>query len=110
MRFDRIEGVTATSTTTLGSEALGGTANTGLIGQTGQVGQVGEIPGMFDPAVWSQKVRLPLPMPNFKHRLMLREFERFYTDRTVPEQSTSGPRRRVVVEERLVYAEVFALG
>lgn len=110
VRFDRIEGVTATSTTTLGSEALGGTANTGLIGQTGQVGQVGEIPGMFDPAVWSQKVRLPLPMPNFKHRLMLREFERFYTDRTVPEQSTSGPRRRVVVEERLVYAEVFALG
>ena len=76
----------------------------------GQTGQVGEVSGMFDPAVWSQKVRLPLPMPNFKHRLMLREFERFYTDRTVTEQSTSGPRRRVVVEERLVYAEVFALG
>jgi len=40
---------------------------------------------------------------------MVREFERYYTDRTVPETRAGAVRRRVVIEERLVYAEVFAL-
>ena len=40
---------------------------------------------------------------------MVREFERYYTDRTVPETRAGAVRRRMVVEERLVYAEVFGL-
>jgi hypothetical protein len=41
---------------------------------------------------------------------MLREFERFYTDRTVPEVRAGAVRRRRVIEERLVYATLFELG
>jgi hypothetical protein len=42
-------------------------------------------------------------------RLCLREFERFYTDRTVPQVYAGRTQRAKVVEERLVYAEFFAV-
>ena len=42
-------------------------------------------------------------------RLMLREFERYYTDRTVSEKVGAVTRQRRVIEERLVYAAVFDL-
>ena len=40
---------------------------------------------------------------------MIREFEQFYSDRTVPERKGSAVHRRRVIEERLVYSAVFDL-
>jgi hypothetical protein len=78
-------------------------------------GPIGELAGLsprwplIDPPVWSLAATLP-PLPTDRPaRLMVREFERFYTDRTVPENTSGMVHRRVVVEERLVYAEVFSL-
>jgi hypothetical protein len=65
---------------------------------------------LIDPPVWSLAASLPALPTDRPARLMLREFERFYTDRTVPENLAGKSGRRVVIEERLVYAEVFALG
>ena len=62
---------------------------------------------MFEPPIWSRSATLPAVPTGRVGRLMLREFERFYTDRTVPEKKGSKTHRRIVVEERLVYAEVF---
>lgn len=42
-------------------------------------------------------------------RLMLREFERFYTDHIVPEHVGSTTYSRRIVEERLVYADIVEL-
>jgi len=39
----------------------------------------------------------------------VREYERYYTDSTVPEQRAGAVRQRRVVEERLVYSAVFDL-
>ncbi len=64
---------------------------------------------LFDPAIWTASAQVPSIDRGREGRLMLREFERFYTDRTVPEMRVGRPRRRVVVEERLVYAELFEL-
>lgn len=65
-------------------------------------------PGLFDPVIWQAGVPLP-DVGGKPARLVLREFERYYTDRTVPEQHGSSTWRRRVVEERLVYAEIFPL-
>lgn len=65
-------------------------------------------PLQFDPAVWEASVLVPAQTAGFKHRLLLREFERFYTDRTVPDADKPNW-RRVVIEERLVYAETFEI-
>lgn len=59
-----------------------------------------------DPTIWSRSVNLPSPS-GAPERLMLREFERYYTDRTVPETVSGRVHRRRVIEERLVYASVF---
>ena len=42
-------------------------------------------------------------------RLALREYERYYTDRTVPEGRGASLLRRRVVEERLVFTTLFDL-
>jgi hypothetical protein len=42
-------------------------------------------------------------------RLAVREYERYYTDRTVPEFRAGAVRQRRVVEERLVYTAFFDL-
>lgn len=68
-----------------------------------------DIIGALDPAVWSTEATLPATGGKTA-RLMLREFERFYTDRTVPEVRSGAVRRRRVIEERLVYATLFELG
>lgn len=66
------------------------------------------IVGVSDPAVWDVRATVK-PPPGRPARLVLREFERYYTDRTVP----AGPniqgkgQRRRVIEERLVYSEFF---
>lgn len=64
---------------------------------------------LIDPPVWTLTATLPALPTDRPARLMLREFERYYTDRTVPESRAGATRRRIVVEERLVYAEVFGL-
>ncbi|MDB5819263.1 MAG: hypothetical protein JWQ11_2903, partial [Rhizobacter sp.] len=59
--------------------------------------------------LWSASLRL-LDLPTDRPvRLCLREFERFYTDRTIPQVFGGKTQRAKVVEERLVYAEFFAV-
>jgi hypothetical protein len=65
------------------------------------------IPGFFDPAVWSATATLPATTG--PARLVLREFERYYTDRTVQTDFVSEPHPRRIIEERLVYSEFFPL-
>lgn len=62
------------------------------------------LPGLFDPAIFSASVTLPAT--SGASRLMIREFERFYSDRTLPERAAGAMRRRRIVEERLVYAAI----
>lgn len=63
---------------------------------------------LMEPKLWSFSAEVPSTGSN-PARLMLREFERYYTDRTVPERSGSTTHQRRVIEERLVYATVFDL-
>jgi hypothetical protein len=66
-------------------------------------------PGLLlDPQMWSTKVSLPATGGK-PARLLLREFERYYTDRSVPEKVGNSTYRRRVIEERLVYAAIFPL-
>jgi len=59
----------------------------------------------FDPPFWEASASLSRGRGG-PRRLMLREFERFYTDRGVTDVRKRGHSRRVI-EERLVYAETF---
>ncbi len=61
-----------------------------------------------DPEIWDADVDIP-DTQDRPARLMIREFERYYTDRTVPERRGSAIHRRRVIEERLVYSAVFNL-
>ena len=63
---------------------------------------------VFDPALWQTTVTLP-DTGGKPARLAVREFERYYTDRTIPEFKGGATRQRRVVEERLVYTAFFAL-
>jgi hypothetical protein len=60
--------------------------------------------------LWSVNATVPAIPQGRPARLCLREFERYYTDRTVPQSFAGKVQRAKVVEERLVYAEFFALG
>jgi hypothetical protein len=72
----------------------------------------GSILPLLDPAFWEKRVTLPADAQGPLARLVLREFERYYSDQSVQEARLSlqqnAPRRRVV-NERLVYAEYFTL-
>jgi hypothetical protein len=57
---------------------------------------------------WSVNATLP-PNTGRQTRLMLREFERFYTDNVRPERVGGATHQRRIVEERLVYAAEFEL-
>lgn len=61
---------------------------------------------LFDPAIWQGRATFSATDP-LPYRLVLREFERYYTDRTVPERHGDKVLARRVVEERLVYTEFF---
>ena len=63
---------------------------------------------LLEPKIWDHEGALP-DYGEGPARLMLREFERYYTDRTVPERRGGSAHRRRVIEERLVYAAIFAL-
>ncbi|MHB1191494.1 MAG: hypothetical protein ACYC6F_00485 [Longimicrobiales bacterium] len=81
------------------------------LGAEVSLGRIERVPGigaLIDPEIWQTSVTLP-STGGKPARLMLREFERYYTDRTVPERKDGEVRRRRVIEERLVYAAVFDL-
>jgi hypothetical protein len=63
---------------------------------------------VFDPALWQTTVTLP-DTAGKPARVAVREFERYYTDRTIPEVRGGATRQRRVVEERLVYTAFFTL-
>lgn len=67
------------------------------------------VSALLDPDIWQHDFELGTLGLGKRHRLMLREFERFTTDRTVPAPDLGAGRRRVVIEERLVYADLFEL-
>jgi hypothetical protein len=62
---------------------------------------------LIDPVIW--QAGITLPAFSGKGRLVLREFERYYTDRTIPDRRGEVVYRKRVVEERLVYTEFFPL-
>jgi hypothetical protein len=70
--------------------------------------EIGPIGTLIDPVVWEATVTLP-NVGNKPARLAVREYERYYTDRTVPQKRGDQTFRRRVVEERLVYTELFDL-
>lgn len=130
LRFDRTEariavGTTASAATAAASPSAAAAAATRVTPvsaasaasaavTTRPVGDlitmVPSAPSVFiDPPVWALTVKQPTLPTDRPSRLMLREFERYYTDRTVPEVRAGKTLRRIVVEERLVYAEVFAV-
>ena len=78
-------------------------SSTASLGLQGQVAHS----ELFDPVIWQASV--VVPAFSGKGRLVLREFERYYTDRTVPDKRGSVTYRKRVVEERLVYSEFFPL-
>lgn len=87
---------------------LGAVVDLDTVVDVGNVATRPDIIFTLDPAVWSAEATLP-SIAGKPARLMLREFERFYTDRTVPDMRAGAVRRRRVIEERLVYATVFDL-
>jgi hypothetical protein len=62
----------------------------------------------LDPPFWQASVTLA-PAGDRPRRLMLREFERFYSDHIQPQQAAGATRQRRVIEERLVFADIIAL-
>ncbi len=81
---------------------------TGPIVTPTQPGGVVVLPDLFDPIVWQATATLP-SITGKVARLALREFERYYTDRTVPEKVGTATWRRRVTEERLVFTTFFDL-
>ena len=63
---------------------------------------------LLDPVIWSASVAVP-DRGGKPARIAVREYERYYTDGSVPEQRAGALRRRRIVEERLVYTAFFAL-
>lgn len=63
---------------------------------------------IVEQPIWSQRAPLPRLEAGWRYRVLLREFERYYTDRTVPDPRKA-TWRRLLVEERLVYVEAIGL-
>lgn len=61
----------------------------------------------IDPPFWEATAKLPAAGDR-PRRLMLREFERYYTDGALPDPRRRSSLRRII-EERLVYAETFEI-
>ncbi len=71
-------------------------------------GQEEVIADPIESALFQSSVTLP-DTGGKPARVVAREYERYYTDRTVPEDRAGATRRRRVVEERLVYTAFFGL-
>jgi hypothetical protein len=81
----------------------------GVVGATQpSLVEAGIVGPIVDPAIWETTVTLP-NVGDKPARLAVREYERYYTDRTVPEFRAGAVRQRRVVEERLVYTAFFDL-
>jgi hypothetical protein len=99
-------------------DRLGRRVDLGAVIDLGSIGayEAGVIAGfdsaifgdLFDPAIWQQTVAIP-EIGGKPARIAVREYERYYTDRSVPEFRAGATRRRRVVEERLVYTALFDL-
>ena len=63
---------------------------------------------LFDPAIWQGRATFAATDPA-PYRLVVREFERYYSDRSIPERHGNKVLQRRVVEERLVYTEFFPI-
>jgi len=87
---------------------LGGVITTGTptTGITTTVG--GGIVTLLDPTIWQTTITLPA-VSGKPARLVVREFERYYTDRWIPQATAGFTHKRRVVEERLVYTAFFNL-
>jgi hypothetical protein len=104
----------AAATGVLGRLAPGHALNLGRVGAMGRpagaiserdVSHFGEL---IDPTLWSTTVNVP-DLGGKPARIAVREYERYYSDRTVSEQRAGAMRKRRVVEERLVYTSFFDL-
>jgi hypothetical protein len=91
------------SATSAASSSTSITSATSAAGLQAQLAQL----ELIDPVIWQPSVTLPAF--SGKGRLVLREFERYYTDRTIPDKRGDLVFRKRVVEERLVYSEFFPL-
>jgi len=97
-------------------EVLGKTVETRASGtvQLGSTVELGRIPDIagpilrLDPAFWEAAVTLAAADQR-PRRLMLREFERFYSDHVLTERKTGQTDYRRVIEERLVFAHIVPL-
>jgi hypothetical protein len=85
----------------LGTAITAGTPTTGIT----TVG--GGVLTLIDPTIWQTTITLPV-VSGKPARLVVREFERYYTDRWI-NQVGIGLHQRRVVEERLVYTAFFNL-
>ena len=83
--------------------ALGATASNAATAAE----SLANIPIRREDPIW--EATATLPAFSGPARLVVREFERYYTDRTVPERVAGVVRQRRVVEERLVYSEFFTI-
>jgi hypothetical protein len=116
----RVAGVTPPTTTTTVRDRLGlradlaAAVNLGRLGGADVVRAISPairdvaIGDLIDPAIWTSTVTLP-DTGGKPARVAVREYERYYTDRTVPERRGNATFRRRVVEERLVYTAFFDL-
>jgi hypothetical protein len=95
-------------TRTTGRVRLGAAVSLGTVREEAAAVRIPGIRDLIDPQIWSATATLPAAGRE-PRRLMLREVERYYTHRTVPENVGGMTRRRRVIEERLVYAVVFDL-
>ncbi|AVG40293.1 hypothetical protein [Achromobacter insolitus] len=98
---------TATPTTLADLSRLGGV----VVGPVVRFPPVLEGPilgELLDPVIWTASVALP-DSGGKPARVAVREYERYYTDTTVPERRAGATQQRRVVEERLVYTAFFAL-
>ncbi|RLJ59248.1 hypothetical protein BCF46_1396 [Litoreibacter meonggei] len=72
------------------------------------VGDIGALdPFVTDPSFWDADVKIP--SGSGARRIVVREFERYYSDNTASEQvgTTTFPRR--IIEERLVFADTVTI-
>jgi hypothetical protein len=87
----------------LGAVITTGTPTTGITTTVG-----GGVVTLLDPTIWQTTITLPA-VSGKPARLVVREFERYYTDRWITEGRTDFTNQRRVVEERLVYTAFFNL-
>jgi hypothetical protein len=90
----------ATVKSTPGRVVVRGAAAAGLQAQVAQQ-------ALIDPVIW--QAGITLAAFSGKGRLVLREFERYYADHTIPDKRGDLVYRKRVVQERLVDSEFFPL-